>query len=198
MVLGGNAISWDASPLEFEEVIDCLDKYIIIQPMSSNTEEATTLNVFINEYRRTERRTIPMQEIALAILHCSCEKDCNPNFNKKSHLFSYSTQKVPHIDTQDILAQSTPSQGILTQQCFSAKDEWIIPHTQLIDKTNLENKRTNVVKENSKEIAIAPSICQENTVKESTSTKRSSQLPDSSHVLKKFKADLSNFKKAPT
>lgn len=79
----------------------------------------------IKELAKQNKRHIPMQEIALAIVQCSCEMNCNPNFNKASTVFAVQTQKRR---TQAVLAGESqfPSQDL---QSNPIKTENVIPPT---------------------------------------------------------------------
>lgn len=97
----------------------------------------------IKELAKQNKRHIPMQEIALAIVQCSCEMNCNPNFNKASTVFAVQTQRRR---TQVVLAGETQFQS-QDLQSNPIKTENIIPPTledDWVPDYQIEPVRSNV------------------------------------------------------
>lgn len=83
-------------------------QYIIIHDgvlEINDTESYNEVMSFVNE---TKTRLIPLQEIALTIIHCSCEKHCNPKFDRQKNLLQ---SKIPSI-SRKVLALETQSQDL--------------------------------------------------------------------------------------
>ncbi|KAK5642578.1 hypothetical protein RI129_008745 [Pyrocoelia pectoralis] len=149
---GGESVSWDVHPLSIDKIgNDQLAEYIVMQTNNINDsiKQNKELEDFINHYTSAGNRTVPLQEIALAVINCSCEKDCNPKFNRKAYVFKTSTQK--DIRSQVFLAMPTQSMELNTE-LIDLKNETIIPQSfdndlhvpnkiEIIDKS-LENKLT--------------------------------------------------------
>lgn len=81
-------------------------EYLIVQATESKLD-ASLLEII--DYNKTlGKRTIAVQEIALAILSCSCNKDCNPYIDLKGDMIltKIETQQSENI----VLALETESQ----------------------------------------------------------------------------------------
>lgn len=149
---GGESVSWDVHPLSIDIIGNGqLTEYIVVQTSNINDsiKQNKELADFINHYTSAGNRTVPLQEIALAIINCSCEKDCNPKFNRKAYVFKTSTQKDNR--SQVFLAMATESIELNTEP-IQLKNETVIPQSfendlhipnkiEIIDKS-LDNKLT--------------------------------------------------------
>lgn len=120
---GGSCISWEEEPKTLEDINNNLTEHVFIK--SENDQQNETFDNMIKELAKQNKRHIPMQEIALAIVQCSCEMNCNPNFNKASTVFAVQTQKRR---TQVVLARESQFQS-QDLQSNPIKTENIIPPT---------------------------------------------------------------------
>ncbi|KAJ8954433.1 hypothetical protein NQ318_011109 [Aromia moschata] len=59
---------------------------IYYNPCPDSTDDSN-LNDVVKHFSNQGKRTIPLQEIAMSIVLCSCEKDCNPSFNRVEQVF---------------------------------------------------------------------------------------------------------------
>ncbi|XP_043285889.1 nibrin [Venturia canescens] len=87
----------------------CDENVIVVQLVESNTTQATGTGdasymaacVQLGEHRH---RAIPASEIALAIIHCSTEKYCNPKYD---HVGMFKRKKISQMEKSSILALDT-------------------------------------------------------------------------------------------
>lgn len=115
---GGKCLSWDKNPVAISELQKYPDRYIILQSVSNLSQNTDSYEKVNNFLLSNGKRTIPVQEIALAIVQCSCEKHCNPSFNSTVNLI---TKEKPY-STGQILALETQSQGINLQNTQTESD----------------------------------------------------------------------------
>lgn len=73
------------------EILDILNDCIVMDPEDSALE--ATYSSILEDYRK-KRRIIPVQEIVLAILKCSCEENCNPLFDRAKTVFMRDAQET--------------------------------------------------------------------------------------------------------
>ncbi|KAK4877261.1 hypothetical protein RN001_009767 [Aquatica leii] len=123
---GGEFRSWEESPY-LEDTIEerILKKYVIIE---TGDKVDKSLLKFVSKYTETGQRTIPLQEIALAIINCSCEQDCNPKFNRKAVVFKRSDPEFQQKMDDKVLAMSTQSLDV-NGMSEGARTELVIPET---------------------------------------------------------------------
>lgn len=136
---GGESVSWDVHPISVEKIANEDSKdYILMQSsnINDNIKQNPLLADFLHHYTKLGNRTIPLQEIALAIINCSCEKDCNPKFNRKACVFKTSTQQVARSEA--FLAMPTQSMDVMSEQ-VNFKSETVIPQSYDVDM-NVTNK----------------------------------------------------------
>lgn len=117
---GGKIDLWDkTSPLSYT------NEELLLMQCNDSTENENLCKI-LKQNSKFGKRTIPLQEIAMSIILCSCEKDCNPNFNREVEVFGRKTQvevfKNTPIAFETQSQDSTPSQLIV-------KQELIIPET---------------------------------------------------------------------
>lgn len=98
--------------------VDTDEELLLIQGPAQSSQ-------LLDENPKFGNRSIPMQEIALAILLCSCEKNCNPNFVRNNVVFGRNTQNPDPNDTPLVFA--TQSQDLL--QSAPIKQELVIPES---------------------------------------------------------------------
>ncbi|KAK9891208.1 hypothetical protein WA026_013523 [Henosepilachna vigintioctopunctata] len=73
------------------ELLQLMSKCIVIDPENSIIEQK--YSVVLEKYKESGKRLIPVQEIVLAILQCSCKENCNPRFNRAQTVFVKESQK---------------------------------------------------------------------------------------------------------
>ncbi|XP_044744861.1 nibrin [Coccinella septempunctata] len=74
-----------------KELLELMDNCIVMDPEDQSLEK--TYSVIIEAYKKKGKRIIPVQEIVLAILQCSCEENCNPFFDRAKTVFIRESQK---------------------------------------------------------------------------------------------------------
>lgn len=101
------------------------------------------LNDIMDLLKHENKRVINLQEIALAIVACSCEKDCNPNFNKTGSLID---QNPILKFTQNILAPATQTQDAIRNNSDIQEKTHIIPSTleDKLDDSAVEKLRSGI------------------------------------------------------
>ncbi|KAF5284674.1 hypothetical protein FQA39_LY16956 [Lamprigera yunnana] len=128
---GGDSVCWDEHqiPITSLERDDIIKNYIIVDNEGTQASMDPSFVDFIKGYLNTGRRTIPCQEIAYAIVNCSIEKDCNPNFNKKLTVFKSPQSK---IKIQNVLAMPTQSLDLMKPP-VDIKEEIVVPSSIDLD-----------------------------------------------------------------
>jgi hypothetical protein len=119
---GGHSISWEKQSLSLSQVTKSKNSYLFIQEDLNNVPPL--LKDIYDYLTKLGERTIPIQEIAMAIVLCSCEKDCNPKFNRVHNVFMKQWTES-HTEAFH-LAQETPS-DVESQSYVEPKKEVIIP-----------------------------------------------------------------------
>ncbi|KAJ8920805.1 hypothetical protein NQ315_004946 [Exocentrus adspersus] len=153
---GGTSISWEKNRLPIENMKSAVNDFIFIQ--TGDEIYYADLKQLIQDFLKRGKRTIPVQEIAMSILHCSCEKDCNPNFNRVKQVFPASKPKEP--TQNNALAADSESQyfsfktearegpSVIPDTFEKRLDELETPHYKFVaneDKdTSQSKKRINV------------------------------------------------------
>ncbi|CAG9771788.1 unnamed protein product [Ceutorhynchus assimilis] len=122
---GGNCISWEETPKTYEEISESPLDYLLVK--SEGDEDNASYDAMIRLLRRDNKRHIARNEIALAIVYCSCDVSCNANFNKLAEVFDVSTPKPA---SKAVLVTETQSQkdvSIKTEKIIPAtvEDEWM-------------------------------------------------------------------------
>jgi nijmegen breakage syndrome protein 1 len=91
-------------------------------------------NIFVTEYLKSRgKRVIPESEIGLAVLHCSVDRHCNPDYSIASALIPKGTGNVGHpevvlaLDTQDSESESI-------KRIREAARETVIPESGTVRK----------------------------------------------------------------
>ncbi|EFA04568.2 nibrin [Tribolium castaneum] len=121
---GGSCISWEKQPLTFAQVTQSKNTYLFIYSDDKNTPQS--LKNIYEHLTKIGERTIPLQEIPKAIVLCSCEKDCNPKFNR---IFNVFVEKESDSESAIFpLAYETPTDDVFAQT-FEPKQELVIPES---------------------------------------------------------------------
>ncbi|KAL3277211.1 hypothetical protein HHI36_012561 [Cryptolaemus montrouzieri] len=88
---GGDTVLLVKNTSDEEELLKLMDKYIAMDPEDPSIEK--TFFKALTAYKNKGKRLIPVQEVVFAILQCSCEENCNPNFNRTHTVFLKETEK---------------------------------------------------------------------------------------------------------
>ncbi|XP_018333857.1 nibrin [Agrilus planipennis] len=92
---GGQCISWEKEHIKKEDIDNPEKEYLIVQNTDSPTKiQSQELIDLIEHLKQTGKRLIPFTELALAIVNCSCEKDCNPNFDRNAALLKATSSQL--------------------------------------------------------------------------------------------------------
>lgn len=89
-----------------EDIKKSPKEFLVIQ--TTDKVNDPDLNEVIETFSKQGKRTIPLQEIATSIVVCSCERDCNPSFNRIAQVFPSSKPAEP--TQNNALAADTESQ----------------------------------------------------------------------------------------
>ncbi|CAH0556920.1 unnamed protein product [Brassicogethes aeneus] len=128
--LGGQCISWEEKRISLEKIKIICHQIIYIQMPDENTFEPSLQEV-IDYMKSQNRRLIPLPEIALAIVQCSCEKDCNPGFNRVDNVFN--NQETPNKSAPVLVAQSeTLSENV--EPVKNVKEDLVLPESIDLDE----------------------------------------------------------------
>lgn len=111
---------------------------ILVNYVASSQSQASQAMAQVTDFMvKNNRRIIGDSEIGLAVLHCSIEKFCNPEYRFKEDLIA---STPPSIGT--VLLEETPQ-----EQSISASltmDTIVIPETENQDSSCMTNAVTNV------------------------------------------------------
>lgn len=90
---------------------------------SETFDQNKNLQTILKFLKSQNQRAIPLQEIAVAIVNCSCSKDCNASFNRVANLL----EKPDHNFTcgEALVLLETQSQN----SEIGIKDEIIVPQS---------------------------------------------------------------------
>ncbi|KAG5898744.1 hypothetical protein JTB14_020938 [Gonioctena quinquepunctata] len=124
---GGVPTSWEKDSKPLEDIINSPKEFLLIQ--TPDQEEDESFNEIIKHFSKKGKRTIPLQEIAMAIVYGSCEKDCNPSFNRAGEVFPTTRAREP--TQNNALVQNTESECFSMDICKREDDEnkMVIPDT---------------------------------------------------------------------
>ncbi|KAG8224049.1 hypothetical protein J437_LFUL001126 [Ladona fulva] len=107
---GGNSITFSDCNWEAEEF--CGPDIIIMQNLSDDTQYMQTVeqyNDMLSLLKAKGMRPIPESELGLAILMCSLDIYCNPQYDVSNLLLGRSEVSLSQLKTQEVLAADTPS-----------------------------------------------------------------------------------------
>ncbi|XP_074025637.1 nbs [Leptinotarsa decemlineata] len=176
--VGGAAMSWEKTSIPLADILNSQKDFIIIQ--TPNQEEDTHFNKIIKNFIKKGQRTIPLQEIAMAIVHGSCDKDCNPNFNRAEEVFP--TSRAIEPTQNNALVPNTESECFSEGICkIEGETRMIIPDTfdPTMEAVKIKNRKTDTSKEKTD--------CE--TVIEKDSSKRVRNETEHGNPIKKLKLE---------
>lgn len=140
-VCGGDAILFNNLKLSKEEILASTKEYIFIQDLK-NTQNLfdDTYENFLTYMKHRNRFSIPIFDIGLAVVYCSCEKHCNSHFDKACKLIT--TMKTDSAIKKEI-APETQDDFV---QSSAVKEERIIPDTEsmLSDDKDVVNRQSSL------------------------------------------------------
>lgn len=144
-VTGGNSISWETKKLTIDMLKKEKTNYIFLEEniddINQNSDMYKSFSKCVKFLSESGKRSIPLQEIALAIVHNSCEENCNPLFNRVALLIANtpSTQNSEQIlayDTEHILPTSTQKESQMSEMQTMV----VMPSYDDIDVSPIENQ----------------------------------------------------------
>lgn len=121
--IGGKAVLFDGSNVTVYMMKNSTEEYIILND-SETLEKNEKLQPILKYLKQTSQRPIPLQEIAVAVVSCSCSKDCNPKFNRAANLVKKSDKT---FTCGEALVLNTQSQA--TQMEIKEESEVIVPQS---------------------------------------------------------------------
>lgn len=171
---GGTCSSWEKNPIKIK---DLTENHLLMQ--SCKEVDDKNYKEVMKHVLKQNKRTIPIQEIAMAIIHGSCEKDCNPVFNRAIEVFNApnhveSTQHnslVHNTETQDFQAETSRAQKII--------EETIDPNQMSAPSIIKKVKMEDVIDLTESDV----------TAEEKVTQKRDSRYMDAGNPSKKVKLD---------
>ncbi|XP_057665360.1 nibrin [Diorhabda carinulata] len=121
---GGTCSSWENNPIKMK---DLTEKHLVMQ--SYKDVDDKNYKEIMKHVLKQNKRTIPIQEIAMAIIHGSCEKDCNPSFNRVIEVFNAPNQiettqnnlLVHNTQTQDFGIETSTAQKSIQETVDSVQ-----------------------------------------------------------------------------
>ncbi|XP_072378884.1 uncharacterized protein [Diabrotica undecimpunctata] len=112
---GGSCVAWENNCEEFKRIAASSKEFLVMQ--SRKDVDDKSYKDIIKLLSKQNKRTIPIQEIAMAIIRGSCEKDCNPEFNRVQEVFARTTNKEP--SQHKLLAKNTQTQNSIAEPIIS-------------------------------------------------------------------------------
>lgn len=86
---GGECISWEETQLSIEEIESTKKELVLVSgPEGEKPLQNSSITLLLEHLSKHKKRVVPLIEISLAILQCSCEKHCNPNFDRAEKVFA--------------------------------------------------------------------------------------------------------------
>lgn len=124
-------MSWDEEP---KTVIDIsassLDHLLIKSDADEDGDES--FRELVKSMAKQKKRMIPINEIALAIVSCSCNVNCNPSFDKAAEVFAAPPHKtqlgnvlVGETQTQPAFSKSVAVETERAIPGSLAADDWV-------------------------------------------------------------------------
>lgn len=159
----------------------------MLQTSEYDVKPDKTLLEVTDSFIKMGKRGIPLQEIALAIITCSCEKDCNPSFDRKGTVLAMKTQTHSQTNVKNILAEATESQQLFRAVTQDIKMETVIPQSLEMD---LKVDTLEI-----KEMVETPPDSNVKMSEDVKSVKREGDSIENITVAKKFKAETTNKQK---
>ncbi|XP_050509460.1 nibrin [Diabrotica virgifera virgifera] len=176
---GGSCVTWENECEAFKRIAASSKEFLVMQSRKDVDDKA--YKDIIKLLSKQNRRTIPIQEIAMAIIHGSCEKDCNAEFNRVQQVFARTTNKEP---TQHVLlAKNTQTQDS-TAEPTSSK---VIDETLDPDQPNVPPIQKRVVSVQEKDVETEKREIRPE--KDHDTGKRLAADPDENNPFKKIKLD---------
>ncbi|RZC34047.1 nibrin, partial [Asbolus verrucosus] len=145
---GGTSISWDKQPLSLLQVSNIKNNYLFVET-DEVKQKPQSLKDMHQHLIKLGQRTIPIQEIALAVLTCSCEKNCNPNFNRIENVFMM-RETDSHSEVFPLVSetQTQESEGQLKEEIIipeSLDEKMSIPAKPIVVSNTLPKQPLSVV-----------------------------------------------------
>lgn len=113
---GGKSILFTAGSVTVSTIKTSDEEYLIMNDVDS-LEENSDMKSLLDYVRSKGQRPIPLQEIAMAIISCSCEKDCNPKFNRAAVLVeNKENQNLTCGDALVLNTQTQPTQADIKEE----------------------------------------------------------------------------------
>ncbi|GLV46649.1 nbs [Carabus blaptoides fortunei] len=109
LLTGGKALLWEKENISQEALARDVPEYILIEePLTNvdvNSDSYKSFTAAVSYLSEHKKRSIPMQEIAMAVVYCSCAEYCNRDFDRIALLMPASTQQ--QTESINILAYDT-------------------------------------------------------------------------------------------
>lgn len=132
--LGGSCISWEINPLPLASVLNSTNEFVIIK--DPKQDDTLSFKELIKAAQMNGKRTIYLHEIVMAILTGSCEKDCNPNYDRAGAVFTHG-QILP--TQNNILVENTPSEYFSAEVC--EVHSFVVPDTVEIEVSSIAKEK---------------------------------------------------------
>lgn len=101
----GKTVLFDGDNITVNTIKSSTEEYLFLRD-SESFSKSEQIKPILKYLKSKNQRVIPLQEIAISIINCSCSKDCNPNFNKAINLLA----KAKTFSCGDALVLSTQTQ----------------------------------------------------------------------------------------
>lgn len=99
---------FDAKNITVNIIKNSKEEYLFLNDGES-FEKNKEIKPILEYLKSKSQRVIPLQEIALAVIKCCCDKDCNPNFNRVENLVK---KTMSTLTCGEALVLNTESQAI--------------------------------------------------------------------------------------
>ena len=107
------------------------------------------MTIILAELTSLGKRIIPESEIGLAILHCSMERHCNPNYdfktliNNRDSLPDYSNRTVLAPESESMFKESLKVKGGIIPSTGETSESCITPSTEKSSKPAQSHNQGN-------------------------------------------------------
>lgn len=126
---GGDGVTFNNLTLTKEEVLQSTVEYIFIQG-TNKSQNLQKFDEYIEYFKKHERYSVPVSDIGLAVMYCSCERHANSYFNKAKVLNQKAQSERKVVPKKEIVPETQPLTEPLTTDLRQFKEEIVIGESE--------------------------------------------------------------------